>query len=174
MPIRPILQNFLPQFHIEVDDNFHKGDTQMYKFNSKFLLIKLTLLFLGCASFNQSLNPNNVLAKVCQLMHKPIPSTSPNIWIVNSPYKLANLYTKVDKNFLQKLNNGDMPAGACILGDIFLVKNSFSESLMAHEMAHYMGADEQEAERVATNFSHTLVFRPWSPDGEWGSFAMHR
>jgi len=146
----------------------------MYKNNSKILLFIFTLLFYGCASFNQSPNPNNVLAKVCQLMHKPIPSTSPNIWIVNSPDKLAKLYTKVDKSFLRNLNNGDMPAGACILGDIFLVKDSLSESLMAHEMAHYMGADEQEAERVASHFSHTLVFKPWSPDGEWGSFAMHR
>lgn len=146
----------------------------MYKINLKILFILLILLSFGCASFNQPPNPKNVLGKVCQLMDKPIPSTSPNIWVVDSPDKLADLCIKVDKNSLQNLKAGYMPVGACIMGDIFLLKNALSESVMAHEMAHYMGADEQKAEIVAAHFSHTLVFRARSPHSEWGSFAIKR
>jgi hypothetical protein len=136
----------------------------MYKINLNYLLFIFILLIIGCASFNQPPNPNIVLGTVCQLMDKPIPLTSPNIWVVDSPAKLADLCIKVDKNSLQNLKDEYMPVGACIMGDIFLLKNALTESVMAHEMAHYMGADEQEAERVATNFSHTLVFRPRQTD----------
>lgn len=146
----------------------------MYKFSFNLLLILLILLLFGCASFNQSFDKNNVLAKVCQLMDRPIPSTSPNIWIVDSPDKLNDICTKVDKNSLQNLKDGNIPVGACIAGDIFLLRNALSESIMAHEMAHYIGADEQEAERVATKFSHTLVFRPRSFTSDWGRFAINR
>lgn len=146
----------------------------MYKISLRILLFLLILSFVGCASFNQPPNPNNVFGKVCQLMNKPIPSTSPNIWVVDSPDKLAALCTKVDKTSLKNLKEGYMPVGACIIGDIFLLKSALSESVMAHEMAHYMGADEQEAEKVSEHFSHALVFRPRYPDGEWGSFAFKR
>lgn len=146
----------------------------MYKTNLWILIVISIILFIGCASFNQPPNQNNVLSRVCQIMDKPMPKTSPKIWVVESPLKLAELCNKVDKTSLKNLKQGYVPVGACIIGDIFLLKSALSESTMAHEMAHYLGANEQEAEIISSHFSHALVFRSRYPDNEWGSFAMNR
>jgi hypothetical protein len=140
----------------------------------KIVLLLSIILYVGCASFNQIPDQAKIMDKVCYLMNKPHPQYPPHVWVVDNSFQLAKICTMVDKNSLKTLQKGYKPVGVCIIGDIFLYKYAISEATMAHEMAHYMGADEQEAERVAEHFSKQLVFRPRNPNSDWGSFGGFR
>jgi len=109
------------------------------------------LLIIGLACYPRIHSAENILKQVAGLMSVQVPDVRPWVFIVDDGYAVTNIAAP----YVWCPNDKDR---ATIKGLfippflIYLSRKDLSEALLAHEFAHFLGADEKEAERVQLYF----------------------
>jgi len=116
------------------------------------LFLIIACLTSGCATSKPDVKL--LLPQVCKIMGKPLPEKPPRIIYCPDGYYIANIISLHANPVVgaYKVGGEGYCAGAHVFGDILISEKDAHVWVMAHELAHYMGADEAEARRVASYF----------------------
>jgi hypothetical protein len=121
----------------------------IYKIIVAFILCLLLVTGLACCPRIHS--SESILKQVAGLMNTPIPTVRPWVFIVDDGYAVSNIAAP----YVWSCNDKDRTLlkgvfiPPCL---IYLSQKDLSEALLAHELAHFLGADEKEAKRVQLYF----------------------
>ncbi len=114
-------------------------------------IIVIALLIFGLGCTHRVHDSETIYKQVAQLMCVPLPQVRPWVFVVDDGYAVMNIAAP----YVWCANDKDR---ATIKGLfipphlIYLSRKDLSEALLAHEYAHFLGADEQEAQRVQLYF----------------------
>lgn len=113
------------------------------------ILIMLSIISFGCTPHVH--DSDRILKQVADLMNVSLPDARPWVFIVSDGYAVSNIAApyvwSCGTDDTDKMQGVFIPP--CL---IYLSKKDLSEALVAHEFAHFLGADEREAERIQVYF----------------------
>ncbi|TRZ44513.1 hypothetical protein D4S03_11960 [bacterium] len=113
------------------------------------LVIASLIIILGCSP---GVHDSRIIFKqVADLMNVQVPEAKPWIFVVNDGYAVSNIAAPYVwcPNAQDRATIKGVFIPPCL---IYLSRKDLSEALLAHAFAHFLGADEKEAERVQLYF----------------------